>query len=88
MVRETPKAIAAVQDERIVQMIDEYQFINAMIYWDKELTRLAYDLAGGYLSTAESKVAPLLVSGRWAGFDRNPPLSIPPRCFRRRYLEN
>jgi hypothetical protein len=29
---------------------------------------LADNLAGGYLSTAESKIAPLLVSGSWVGW--------------------
>jgi hypothetical protein len=34
--REAPKTIAARQEEYIVQMIDEFQFMNAMIYWDRE----------------------------------------------------
>ncbi|MGE5340475.1 MAG: hypothetical protein ACM3SY_03245, partial [Candidatus Omnitrophota bacterium] len=59
MVREAPKTIAARQNEFIVQMIDEFQFLNAMIYWDEAKTNPAKSLAGGYLSTAESKVAPL-----------------------------
>jgi hypothetical protein len=67
IVRETPKSIAFTQKEFIVQMIDEFQFLNAMIYRDKEMRILAGTLAGGYLSTAESKIAPLLVSGSWVG---------------------
>lgn len=59
-VREAPKVIASSQNEYIVQMIDEFQFLNAMVFRDKEAKNLANDLAGGYLSTAESKVAPLL----------------------------
>ena len=59
-----PQTIAARQKEFIVQMIDEFQFLNAMIYRDKDMKILANDLAGGYLSTAESKIAPLLVSGQ------------------------
>ncbi|MCU0290342.1 MAG: hypothetical protein MUF15_28680 [Acidobacteria bacterium] len=46
-------------------MIDEFQFLNAMIYRDKDMKILADDLAGAYLGTAESKIAPLLVSGSW-----------------------
>jgi hypothetical protein len=34
-VREAPKNMAFRQQEFIVQMIDEFQFLNAMIYWDK-----------------------------------------------------
>jgi hypothetical protein len=68
--REAPKTMASRQKEYIVQMIDEFQFLNAMIYWDKKKSKnqLANDLAGGYLSTAESKIAPLLVSGSWVGW--------------------
>jgi len=58
-VREAPKTIAHSENEFIVQMIDEFQFLNAMIYRDKEMKIPAKNLAGGYLSTAESKIAPL-----------------------------
>jgi len=68
IVREAPQTIAFRQKEFIVQMIDEFQFLNAMIYWDKDKKNLADTLAGGYLSTAESKIAPLLVSGSWVGW--------------------
>ncbi len=69
--REAPQTIAFRQKEFIVQMIDEFQFLNAMIYWDKAKTNLAKNIAGGYLSTAESKIAPLLVSGSWVGWLMN-----------------
>jgi hypothetical protein len=68
VVRIAPYSIAYTQEEFIVQMIDEFQFMNALIYWDKEKKNLAKNLAGGYLSTAESKIAPLLVSGSWVGW--------------------
>jgi hypothetical protein len=71
VVRIVPYSIAYTQKEFIVQMIDEFQFLNAMIYRDKEMNLLADDLAGGYLSTAESKIAPLLVSGSWVGWLMN-----------------
>ncbi|MCP4158195.1 MAG: hypothetical protein GY757_61415, partial [bacterium] len=61
--RETPHKIAARRNEFIVQMIDEFQFLNDVIYWDKSKKNKADTLAGGYLSSAESKIAPLLVSG-------------------------
>ena len=70
-VREAPKTIASSENEFIVQMIDEFQFLNDKIYRDKRMEILVSDLAGGYLSTAESKIAPLLVSGSWVGWLMN-----------------
>jgi len=87
-VREAPKHIAFMQKEFIVQMIDEFQFINAMIYRDKELECLADDLGGGYLSTAESKVAPLLVSGSWVGWLMNLLIMMLPARFKYKQLKN
>jgi len=69
-------------------MIDEFQFLNAMIYWDKAKTNLADTLAGGYLSTAESKIAPLLVSGSWVGRLMNLLKTMVPSRFKYEYLEN
>ncbi|MCP4150188.1 MAG: hypothetical protein GY757_20745, partial [bacterium] len=67
-VRTAPHTLAARNNEFIVQMIDEFQFLNAMFYWDKGKEKPATSLARGYLSTAESKIAPLLVSGSWVGW--------------------
>jgi hypothetical protein len=88
--RETPRKIAGRQKEFIVQMIDEFQFLNAMIYWDKAKSdnQLADTLAGGYLSTAESKIAPLLVSGSWVGWLMNELNMMLPARFKYEYLEN
>ncbi len=66
--RELPRGIAEHNDERVVQMIDEFQFINRFIFWDKERTRRAENLAGSYLHTCEYKNAPLLVTGSWVGW--------------------
>ncbi len=85
--REAPKTIAARQNEFIVQMIDEFQFLNAMIYRDKEMKILADTLAGGYLSTAESKIAPLLVSGSWVGWLMKELSSMLPARFRNHFLK-
>jgi hypothetical protein len=87
-VREAPKTIAFSEKEFIVQMIDEFQFMNAVIYWDKSKKNLAKNLAGGYLSTAESKIAPLLVSGSWVGWLMNQLKSMLPTRFYYEYLEN
>ncbi|MCP5101961.1 MAG: hypothetical protein GY950_01215, partial [bacterium] len=51
IVREAPKTIAYSEKEYIIQMIDEFQFLNAMIYRDKGMKVPAKNLAGGYLST-------------------------------------
>jgi hypothetical protein len=87
-VREAPKTIAYSENEFIVQMIDEFRFMNAMIYWDKSKKNLAKNLAGGYLSTAESKVAPLLVSGSWVGWLMNELNMMLPARFKYEYLGN
>ncbi|NIM15647.1 MAG: hypothetical protein GTO45_26970 [Candidatus Aminicenantes bacterium] len=88
IVRNAPKTIATRQKEFIVQMIDEFQFINVMIYRDKEMKILAKNLAGGYLSTAESKIAPLLVSGSWVGWLMNELNMMLPARFKYKSLKN
>jgi hypothetical protein len=88
IVREAPQTIAFRQKEFILQMIDEFQFMNAMIYWDMDKKNLAKNLAGGYLSTAESKIAPLLVSGSWVGWLMDELNHMLPARFRHKYLEN
>jgi hypothetical protein len=88
--REAPQTIAFRQNEFILQMIDEFQFMNAMIYWDKAKSdnQLADTLAGGYLSTAESKIAPLLVSGSWVGWLMKELSSMLPARFRNKFIKN
>ncbi|MCP5053278.1 MAG: hypothetical protein GY940_39295, partial [bacterium] len=85
---QAPKNIAFSRKEFIVQMVDEFQFLNAMIYRDKNLDKLQDDMAGGYLSTAESKVAPLLVSGSWVGWLMNILQAMLPSRFNYEFLEN
>ncbi|MCP4105539.1 MAG: hypothetical protein GY749_08385, partial [Desulfobacteraceae bacterium] len=66
--RESPRGIAERNDERVVQMIDEFQFINRFVFWDKEKTRQAKKLSASYLHTCEYRIAPMLVSGSWVGW--------------------
>ncbi|MCP4146248.1 MAG: hypothetical protein GY757_00730, partial [bacterium] len=87
-VREAPQIIASSENEYIVQMIDEFQFINDKIYRDKAMKIKLYDMAAGYLGTAESKVAPLLISGSWVGWLINELMIMLPSRFRYEYLEN
>jgi hypothetical protein len=88
IVREAPQTIAFRQKEFILQMIDEFQFLNAMIYRDKNMKLLADDLAGGYLSSAENKIAPLLVSGSWVGWLMDILKMMTPSRFRNYSLQN
>ena len=67
-VRETPWTLILQHDERVVQMVDEFQYLNKYIYWDEALTNQADDFAAGYMRTAEYKNAPLLVAGSWVGW--------------------
>ncbi|MCP4155071.1 MAG: hypothetical protein GY757_45525 [bacterium] len=87
-VREAPSTIAFRQKECIVQMIDEFQFLNEMIYRDKSLKTKQDDIAAGYLSTAESKIAPLLVSGSWVGWLMNLLKMMLPARFKYKSLDN
>ena len=87
-VRTAPHTMAARRKEFIVQMIDEFQFMNAMIYRDKDMKVPADTLAGGYLSSAESKIAPLLVSGSWVGWLMDELNKMLPSRFRYKFLEN
>jgi len=87
-VRQAPKSIAFSQKEFIVQMIDEFRLLNRMIYRDKKFEVQAETMAGGYLSSAESKVAPLLVSGSWVGWLMNQLVTMLPARFKYNYLEN
>ncbi len=90
MVRDAPRAIATRRGEFIVQMIDEFQFLNAMIYRDKNFNpdSLANDMAAGYLNLAESKIAPLLVSGSWVGWLMDDLTKMLPTRFMYHYLKN
>ncbi len=86
IVREAPQTIAFRQKEFIVQLIDEFQFFNAMICRDKNLKNVATTLAGSYLGTAESKIAPLLVSGSWVGWLTNLLREMLPSRFKTKTL--
>ncbi len=88
MARTAPKSIAERREEFVLQIIDEFQFMNSEVYRDKECTNIMNDLAGGYLSTAESKVAPLLVSGSWVGWLMNELIMMLPARFKFKFLRN
>ncbi len=81
IVREAPVNIADRQNECIVQIIDEFQFLNSEIYWDEDKTSRASDFAAGYMRTAEYRNAPLIVSGSWVGWLRHELMMMLPGRF-------
>ncbi|MCP4626336.1 MAG: hypothetical protein GY850_22925, partial [bacterium] len=87
-VRDAPRAIAGIYDDRVVQMIDEFQYLNRFIYWDKMKERKADNLAGSYLHTCEYRNAPLLVSGSWVGWLVDDLGKMLPGRFGKDYLDN
>ncbi|MCP4705106.1 MAG: hypothetical protein GY865_10885, partial [candidate division Zixibacteria bacterium] len=88
IVRDAPRLIADRYDERIVQIIDEFQYINRYIFWDKGKTNKAKNLAGSYFHTCEYKNAPILASGSWVGWLMDDLSEMLPGRFKRYYLEN
>ncbi|MCP4629614.1 MAG: hypothetical protein GY850_39830, partial [bacterium] len=86
--RDAPRKIAEYYDERVVQIIDEFQYINRFIYWDKMKERLADKLAGSYLHTCEYRIAPLLVSGSWVGWMMDDLGKMLPGRFIKDYLDS
>ncbi|MCP4149911.1 MAG: hypothetical protein GY757_19350, partial [bacterium] len=88
IVRKAPKTIAFRQKEFIVQMIDEFQFLNSVVYRDRECKILMDRFTGGYMSTAESKIAPLLVSGSWVRWLMNELVMKLPSRFKFKILRD
>lgn len=67
-VQSAPHRIALLSNEFVIQLIDEFQFMNSEIYRDRDCKIQMTDLVGTYLSLAESKIAPMLVTGSWVGW--------------------
>ncbi len=64
-----PHRFADLYDQRILVILDEFQNITKYIYPDQHYKEAAIDtLAGSYHSLAESKIAPMLVTGSYAGW--------------------
>ncbi|MCP4395831.1 MAG: hypothetical protein GY801_00765 [bacterium] len=86
-VRDAPRLLAGRRNEKIVQMIDEFQYLNSEIYRDEAATMPAEHFAAGYMSTAEYRNAPLLISGSWIGWLRELIHTLLPSRFREMELE-
>jgi len=67
--REAPHRLAELSGERFLVMIDEFQNINQYIYqaWPAIPENQMASLAGSYLGTVESKIAPMLITGSQVG---------------------
>jgi len=88
IVRETPRMTAAHYNMYVIQMIDEFQFINRHIFRDKFCEHRIDNLAASYLHTCEYKNAPLLVSGSWVGWLTRDLQRMLPGRFQFSYIEN
>ncbi|MBF0102571.1 MAG: hypothetical protein HQK77_16850 [Desulfobacterales bacterium] len=86
-VRDAPRSIAEIHDDRVLQIIDEFQYLNRKIYRDRQCQNRISDFAQPYMSTAEYKNAPLLISGSWVGMLMHDVLKMPGR-FQITFLEN
>ncbi|MDM8522044.1 hypothetical protein QUF80_01630 [Desulfococcaceae bacterium HSG8] len=85
--REMPLDVATYTDEYILQIIDEFQFLNRYIHRDTACKN-RINLAGSYLHTAEYKNAPLLISFSCVGWLSDEILHMLPGRFQFHYLES
>ena len=64
-----PHSYAAVLDTRFLVILDEFQYIAKSVYRDEKCEGKPNDsLPGSYHSLSESKIAPMLVTGSYAGW--------------------
>ncbi|MCP4107105.1 MAG: hypothetical protein GY749_16455 [Desulfobacteraceae bacterium] len=64
-----PERIAAVCDQRILVMLDEFQNITQYVYRNEACERDPDEtLAGSFHDVVESKIAPMLVTGSYVGW--------------------
>ncbi len=87
--REAPHRLAELSGDRFVVMIDEFQYINKYVYhpWPPLPEHQMNTMAGSYLGTAESKIAPMLITGSAVGMLINLIYRQLPRRFAFYYLE-
>ncbi len=88
LAREAPRIVAQHHDERVVQFVDEFQYLNKYFFRDQECRHPINNLAGSYLHTCEYKNAPLLVSGSWVGWLMNDLITMLPGRFHKFIMKN
>ena len=65
--REAGHRISALNDVRIIQILDEFQYLNRWIVSDDDADRVE-KLCYSYMGAAESKVSPQIVAGSYIGW--------------------
>jgi len=67
--REAPHRLAEISGDRFVVVLDEFQNLNKYIYqsWPATPENQIPNMAGSYLGTCESKLAPMLITGSAVG---------------------
>lgn len=65
---QAPHRFAAIYKRPVIVMLDEFQNISHYIYLDKEKNIRDETMAGSYHEHAESKIAPMLVTGSYVGW--------------------
>jgi hypothetical protein len=88
MVIDAPRYIVEDSEDKVLHMIDEFQYINRYIFKDQDCEKRIDDLAGSYLHTCEYKNAPFLVSGSWVGWLMDDLSKQLPGRFRKYPMEN
>jgi len=63
-----PHRFAVAYDQRIIVIIDEFQYFSNHIFLDDQLTNLDKSMPGSYHHLVESKMAPMLVSGSYVSW--------------------
>jgi len=66
-----PDRYASVYDQRILVIIDEFQYTNKYIFRDQDCEKVHSALPGSYHRIVESKLAPMLVSGSYVSWMLN-----------------
>ena len=67
-----PERMAAVYKQRILVMIDEFQYLSTNIYMRKDFSGHPVEsMPGSYHEVSESKVAPMLAAGSYVGWMRS-----------------
>ncbi len=67
LAREAGHIISSLKDERIIQIIDEFQFLNDRVYVRDDFKTLI-ELGTFYQRTGSSKVSPQIITGSYIGW--------------------
>jgi len=65
--RDAGHRLSAVKDVRVVQILDEFQYLNRWVVADHD-SKQVEELCYSYMGTAESKLSPQIVAGSYIGW--------------------